>query len=79
MRTILEDFSKDHQTMSFIMNSNAIALSKGIVRGEKNRLLNFNELITGIHSTIGTIQKEVVAIQSRTFNMVKDFYHTQNT
>ena len=73
VQKILEDFSIDHQKMASILRANATALRKGLARGEKDRLLNFNKLITGIHHTIGSIQKEVVAIQSYTFNMIKDF------
>jgi len=73
VQKILEDFSNDHQKMASILRANATALRKGLARGEKDRLLNFNKLITGIHHTIGSIQKEVVAIQSYTFNMIKNF------
>jgi hypothetical protein len=69
----LDGFHKDHHEMAAVLNANAAALRKGLARGEKERLNTFNELMTGIHSTIGSIQKEVVAIQTSTFNMINEF------
>jgi hypothetical protein len=68
-----EDFSKDNQRMAFILHTNAKDLREGLVGGKKDKLLHFNELFTGIPRTIGSIQKEVVEIQSYTFNMINDF------
>ena len=69
----LDGFRKDHQEMAAVLNANAAALRKGLVHGEKERLNTFNELMTGIHRTIASIQKEVVAIQTFTFNMINEF------
>ena len=69
----LDGFRKDHQEMAAVLNANATALRKGLVHGEKERLNTFNELMTGIHRTIASIQKEVVAIQTSTFNMINEF------
>jgi len=69
----LDGFSKDHQEMASVLKTNADTLRKGLAHGEKERLHNFNELMTGIHRTIGSIQKEVVEIQASTFNMIKEF------
>ena len=69
----LDGFRKDHQEMAAVLNANAAALRKGLVHGEKERLNTFNELMTGIHRTIASIQKEVVAIQTSTFNMINEF------
>ncbi len=69
----LDGFRKDHQEMAAILNANAIALKKGLALGEKERLNIFNELMTGIHHTITSIQEEVVAIQASTFNMINEF------
>lgn len=69
----LDGFRKDHQEMAAILNANAIALKKGLALGEKERLNIFNELMTGIHHTITSIQEEVVAIQTSTFNMINEF------
>ncbi len=69
----LDGFRKDHQEMAAVLNANASALRKGLVHGEKERLNTFNELMTGIHRTIASIQKEVVAIQTSTFNMINEF------
>ena len=69
----LDGFRKDHQEMAAALNANAAALRKGLARGEKERLGNFKGLMTGIHGTIASIQKEVVAIQTSTFNMINEF------
>ena len=69
----LEGFQKGHQEMTAVLNANATALKKGLTHGEKERLNTYNELMTGIHSTIDTIQKEVVAIQTSTFSMINEF------
>jgi hypothetical protein len=69
----LDGFRKDHQEMAAVLNANAAALRKGLARGEKERLGNFKGLMTGIHGTIASIQKEVVAIQTSTFNMINEF------
>ena len=69
----LDGFRMDHREMAAILNANAASLRKGLVKGEKDRLSTYNELMTGIHRTIATIQKEVVAIQKSTFNMINEF------
>lgn len=69
----LDGFHKDHQEMAAILNANAKALRKDLNQGEKERLSTFKDLMTGIHSTISTIQKEVVDIQTSTFNLIKEF------
>jgi len=73
VQNTLDGFRKDHLEMAAALHSNANALRKGLAHGEKDRMHNFNELMSGIHHTIGSIQKEVVAIQSSTFNMIKEF------
>jgi len=73
VQNTLDGFRKDHQEMADVLHANANALRNGLAHGEKDRLHNFNELMKGIHHTIGSIQKEVVAIQSSTFNMIKEF------
>ena len=69
----LDGFHKDQQEMAAVINANAAALRKGLALGEKERLNTFNELMTGIQGTIVSIQKEVVAIQTSTFNMINEF------
>jgi ABC-type transporter Mla subunit MlaD len=69
----LDGFHKDHQEMAAILNANAKALRKDLNQGEKERLNTYRDLMTGIHSTISTIQQEVVAIQTSTFNMINEF------
>ena len=69
----LDGFRKDHMEMAAVLNANAAALRKGLAKGEKERLHTFNDLMTGIHGTIASIQKEVVAIQTSTFNMINEF------
>jgi hypothetical protein len=69
----LDGIREDHQEMAAVLNANAAALRNGLASGEKERLNTYNELMTGIHSTIDIIQKEVVAIQTSTFNMINEF------
>jgi hypothetical protein len=69
----LDGFRKDHQEMADILNANAAALRNNLAQGEKERLNTFRELMSGIHNTIGSIQTEVVAIQTSTFNMINGF------
>ena len=69
----LDGFRKDHMEMAAVLNANAASLRKGLARGEKDRLHTYNELMTGIHRTIVTIQKEVVGIKKSTVNMVNEF------
>jgi hypothetical protein len=69
----LDGLHKDHQEMAAVINANAFALRKGLAHGEKERLSIFNNLMSGIHGTIGSIQKEVAAIQSSTFNLINEF------
>ncbi len=73
VQNTLDGFRKDHQEMAAVLNANAAALRKGLARGEKERLNTFKTLMTGIHGTIASIQKEVVAIQTSTFNMIAGF------
>ena len=69
----LDGFHNDHQEMAAALNANAASLRKGLARGEKDRLNTYKDLMAGIHKTIGSIQKEVAAIQTSTFNMIADF------
>jgi hypothetical protein len=69
----LDGFRKDQMDMAASINANAAALRKGLARGEKERLSAFNGLMSGIHGSIASIQKEVVGIQTSTLNMIKEF------
>ena len=69
----LDGFRKDHQEMTNVLNANAMTLRKGLASGEKERLGTFNNLMSDIHKTIASIQKEVVDIQTSTGEMIKDF------
>ena len=69
----LDGFRKDHQEMANVLKANASALRDGLANGEKERLNSYNELMNGIQSTISTIQQEVVAIQTSTFNLINVF------
>lgn len=69
----LDGFRKDHQEMAAVLNANAKALRKDLNQGEKERLSTYKDLMSGINSTISTIQQEVVAIQTSTFNMINEF------
>lgn len=69
----LDGFRKDHQEMTNILNANAMTLRKGLASGEKERLGAFTNLMSDIHQTIASIQKEVVDIQASTGQMITDF------
>lgn len=69
----LDGFRKDQQEMADAIRANAAALRKGLAHGEKDRLNTYKGLMAGIHGTIASIQKEVVAIQTSTINMISDF------
>jgi hypothetical protein len=69
----LDGFRKDQQELADAIKANAAALRKGLALGEKDRLNTYNDLMSGIHGTIASIQKEVVAIQTSTFNMISNF------
>jgi hypothetical protein len=69
----LDGFRHDHQEMAAVLKANANALRKDLSQGEKERMASQNELMAGIRQTIGTIQKEVVAIQDSTLNMITEF------
>jgi uncharacterized protein YoxC len=73
MQKTLDGFHKDHMEMAAALNANAMALRKNLANGEKERIHSFNVLMIGIHNTIASIQKEVMDIQTSTFNMINDF------
>ena len=50
-----------------------MALRKDLATGEKERISTYNDLMSNIHQTIASIQKEVVGIQTSTFNMINEF------
>ncbi|PQB07497.1 hypothetical protein BST83_10240 [Polaribacter filamentus] len=51
----------------------ATALRDNLKGGEKERLSTYNNLMSGIRVTIGSIQKDVSDIQSSTFNLLNEF------
>jgi hypothetical protein len=69
----LDGFRKDHQEMAAVLNANAASLRKDLALGEKERLDTYHGLMAGIHVTITSIQKDVLAIQTSTFNMINEF------
>ncbi len=73
VQNTLDHFRRDHMEMASVLNANANALRKGLAKGEKDRLNTYKNLMSGIHHTISSIQKEVVGIQTSTFNMVNEF------
>jgi len=73
VQSTLDHFRRDHMEMASVLNANANALRKGLAKGEKDRLNTYKDLMSGIHRTISSIQKEVMGIQTSTFNMVNEF------
>jgi len=69
----LDGFHKNQQEMAAVLNANAASLIKGLARGETERLNTFKDLMTGIHHSITSIEKEVEGIQSSTLNLMKGF------
>ncbi len=70
---MLDGFRKDQMDMAASLNASAGSLRKGLAHGERERLNAFNGLMSGIHGSIASIQKEVAGIQTSTFNMIKEF------
>ena len=73
VQNTLDGFHKDHQEMAAVLNANAMALRKNLATGEKERLNTYKELMGNIHHVIASIQKEVVEIQTSTFNLINEF------
>ncbi len=69
----LDGFQKDHQEMAAVLKANAASLREKLALGEKDRLDTYNNLMSAIHNTIGTIEKEVSTIQSSTLDLLKEF------
>ena len=69
----LDGFHKDHQEMAAVLNANALSLRKGLATGERERMKTYNGLMRDIRHTISSIRKEVVGIQTFTFNMINEF------
>ena len=69
----LDGFRKDQQEMADAIKANAETLRQGLAQGEKDRLTTYKGLMTGIQGTIASIQKEVVAIQTSTVNLIGEF------
>lgn len=69
----LDGFRKDHQEMAAVLTANAKSLRKDLNQGEKERMNTYKNLMADIHGTISTIQKEVVEIQTSTFNLITEF------
>ncbi|MCF8347563.1 MAG: hypothetical protein K9G61_02000 [Bacteroidales bacterium] len=73
VQNMLDGFRKDHQEMTNVLKANATALRNGLADGEKERMNTYNGLMDGIHNTISTIQQEVAAVQTSTFNLLNGF------
>jgi len=69
----LDGFHKDHMEMAAVLNAKAMTLRKDLAKGEKDRLSNYNGLMGEVHHTIASIRKEVMDIQTSTFNMINEF------
>jgi esterase/lipase len=69
----LDGFHKDHLEMAAVLNARAADLRKGLATGEKERLATFDNLMSGIHNTITSLQAEVAAIQTSTVGMINEF------
>ena len=68
----LDGFRKDHQEMTDILNANAAALRKGLARGEKERLNDYNGIMKGIHVSIKGIRTDIKNIKNYTGGMLDD-------
>jgi len=73
VQNTLDNFRKDHQEMAAVLNTNAKTLRRDLNQGEKERLIIFKDLMTGIHGSISSIQKEVVDFQSTTISLINEF------
>jgi len=66
VQNTLNGFHKDHQEMAAALNADAKTR-------EKVRLVTFNDLMTGIRSSISSIQQEVIDIQTSTTDLINEF------
>jgi hypothetical protein len=73
VHTTLDNFRQDRKKIATVINTNAKMLRDNLKSGEKERLSNYNNLMSGIRSTIGTIQKDVSDIQTSTFDLLNEF------
>ena len=73
VHTTLDNFRQDRKKTAAVISTNAKVLRDTLKNGEKVRLSAYNNLMSGIQGTIGTIQKDVSAIQSSTFNLLNEF------
>jgi len=55
----LDGFRKDHQEMANVLKSNAAALKGKLSSDEKNRMNNYNKLITNVRNAISSMQNEI--------------------
>ena len=69
----LDQFQKDHQEMTAVLTTNAVSLRNGLANSEKERIEIYNELMSGIHADIASIQAEVIDIQNSTVNLLNEF------
>jgi hypothetical protein len=73
VHTTLDNFRQDRKKTAVVISTNAKVLRDNLKSGEKVRLSAYNNLMSGIRGTIGSIQKDVSAIQSSTFNLLNEF------
>jgi hypothetical protein len=73
VHTTLDNFRQDRKKIAAVLSTNAKRLRDNLKSGEKERLSTYNNLMSGIRVTIGSIQKDVSDIQSSTFNLLNEF------
>jgi uncharacterized protein YoxC len=73
VHTTLDNFRQDRNKVAAVLSTNAKKLRDNLKSGEKDRLSNYNNLMSGIQVTIGSIQKDVSDIKSSTINLLNEF------
>jgi hypothetical protein len=69
----LKIFCKDYQEMVSALNTKAAHLRNGFSPGEKEQINSFNGIINEILASIISTERELIEIQTCTFNLIKEF------
>ena len=75
----LDQFHTSHMEMSATLRADAENLRKNLGEEETNRLDAFGNLMSGIHDSVSTIQKEVDDIRQSTGDLLDHFAKSRDT
>jgi hypothetical protein len=72
-QTLMADIQKDHHKMAADLKVNASTLKKNLANGEDVRIGDFKDMMTGIESSIKTIQERRKEISTEVTGLMKVF------